>query len=360
MISTFIILTVLAVISYFVTDFGKSFAIKKNIVDDPAIAPKRKSQKNPIPLLGGLGFGIVGIVGSFVTFLAYSFDLFGLHNYFEQNMFNGFQFGWILAACVIILIGGYLDDKYNLSAKKLLIHINLALFISVFLGGLKINTLSYPFDWIEFGPFLQYILAYIWIGLCLSATKFLDGHDGLVSSVGVLNLLSIALISSFANINQPFITIISLIWVAAITGFLPFNIPNAKMYLGESGSELIGFLIGVMSIISGAKIATTATIVGWFIFDLALVIFIRLKNKKSIVEGGREHWHFRLLDAGLTKWQVLLLTLLILTVSGVFGLVLPTIYKPLVFLGQLIVFLMIFWWTNKKAKEKNTDSSEQF
>lgn len=348
MLITLILLIIVVIISYFVTKFVRSCAIKKNIVDDPAIAPERKSQKKPIPLLGGLGFGIVGIVGSLITFLVYRFDLFGLHNYLEQNMFNGFHFGWILVACGIILVGGYIDDKYNLSAKKLLIHINLALFIGVFLGGLKINTLSYPFDWLVFGPFLQYILAYIWIGLCLSATKFLDGHDGLVSSVGVLNLLSIALISSFANINQPFITIISLVWVAAIAGFLPFNLPNARMYLGESGSELIGFLIGVMSIISGAKIATTATIVGWFIFDLALVIFIRLRNKKNIVEGGREHWHFRLLDAGLTKWQVLLLTLGILTVSGVFGLILPTIYKPLVFLGQLIVFLIIFWWTSKR------------
>jgi UDP-GlcNAc:undecaprenyl-phosphate/decaprenyl-phosphate GlcNAc-1-phosphate transferase len=348
MFITSILLIVLAIVSYFVTGFVRSFAIKKNIVDDPSIAPERKSQKEPIPLLGGLGFGVVGAVGSLLTFVIYRFNLFGLHNYLEQNMFNGFHFGWILVACGVILIGGYIDDKYNLSAKKLLISVNLALFIGVFLGGLKINTLSYPFDWLVFGSFLQYLLAYIWIGLCLSATKFLDGHDGLVSSVGILNLLSIALISSFANINQPFITIISLIWVAAIAGFLPFNLPNARIYLGESGSELIGFMIGVMSIISGAKIATTATIVGWFIFDLALVIFIRMKNKKSIVKGGREHWHFRLLDAGLTKWQVLLLTLSILIVSGFFGLILPTIYKPFVFLVQFIVFLIIFWWTSKR------------
>jgi UDP-GlcNAc:undecaprenyl-phosphate/decaprenyl-phosphate GlcNAc-1-phosphate transferase len=354
MFITSILLIVLAIISYFATLFVRYFAVKKNIVDDPSIAPERKSQKIPIPLLGGLGFGIVGIVGSFLTFIVYRFNLFELHNYLEQNMFNGFHFGWILVACFIILAGGYIDDKYNLSVKKLLIPVNLALFIGVFLGGLKINTLSYPFDWVVFGPFLQYFLAYIWIGLCLSATKFLDGHDGLVSSVGIINLLAIALISSFVNINQPFITIISLVWVATIFGFLPFNLPNARMYLGESGSELIGFIIGVMSIISGAKIATTATIVGWFIFDLALVIFIRIKNKKSIVKGGREHWHFRLLDAGLTKWQVLILTLGILVISGFLGLILPTIYKPLVFLAQLIVLLLIFWWTNKKNSTSKT------
>ncbi len=337
--------------SYFTTRFFLHFAIKRNIVDDPTIAPDRKDQIKPIPLLGGIGFGIVGIIASLSIFSIYRFDIFGQRVYLEQNMFNGFHFGWILVACSIILAGGYLDDKYNLSVKKLLIPVNLALFVGIFLGGLKINTFSYPFDWIVFGPFLQYFLAYIWVGLCLSATKFLDGHDGLVSSVGILNLLSIALISSFANINQPFITVISLIWVAAIAGFLPYNLPNAKMYLGESGSELIGFLIGVISIISGAKIATTTTIVGWFIFDLGLVIFIRWKNKKSIVSGGREHWHFRLLDAGLSKWQVLGLTLGILIVSGFFGLVLPTVYKPLVFLGQLIVFLCIYWWTNINKKD---------
>ena len=335
-------------VSYLASKYVLRLAIKKNIVDDPTAAPERKDQKKPVPLLGGIGFGIIGIVASFATFVVYRFNLFGLHNYLEQNMFNGFHFGWILVACCIILVGGYIDDKYNLSPKKLLIPVNLALFVGVILGGLKINTLSYPFDWIVFGPFLQYFLAYIWVGLCLSATKFLDGHDGLVSSVGIINLSSIALISSFASIDQPFITIISLIWVAAIAGFLPFNLPNAKMYLGESGSELIGFLIGVMSIISGAKIATTATIVGWFIFDLVLVIYIRWKNKKNIVKGGREHWHFRLLDAGLSKWQVLGLTLAILITSGFFGLILPTIYKPYVFLGQLMVFFAIYCWTNNR------------
>ncbi len=350
MILIFLILILVTICSLITSKLVLNYAIKKNIVDDPSIAPERKDQQKPIPLLGGVGFGIVGIIASFGTFLAYRFDLFGLHNYLEQNMFNGFHFGWILVACCIILIGGYIDDRYNLSVKKLLITVNLALLVGVFLGGLKINALSYPFDWIIFGPFLQYFLAYIWVGFCLSATKFLDGHDGLVSSVGILNLVSIALISSFANINQPFITIISLIWVAAILGFLPFNLPNAKMYLGESGSELIGFLIGVMSIISGAKIATTATIVGWFIFDLILVIFIRWKNKKNVVSGGREHWHFRLLDAGLSKWQVLGLTLGTLVVSGFFGLVFPTIYKPFVFLGQLIVFLGIYWWTSSRVK----------
>ena len=350
MILTFFILVFISVCSFVTTKLILNYAVQKNIVDDPLIAPERKDQKNPIPLLGGVGFGIVGIFASFVTFVIYRFDLFGLHNYLEQNMFNGFHFGWILVTCCLILVGGYLDDRYNLSAKKLFISVNLTLFVGVILGGLKINTLSYPFDWIVFGPFLQHLLAYIWVGFCLSATKFLDGHDGLVPSVGILNLLSIALISSFANINQPFITIISLIWVAAIAGFLPFNLPNARMYLGESGSELIGFLIGVMSIISGAKIATTATIVGWFIFDLLLVIFIRWKNKKSVVSGGREHWHFRLLDAGLSKWQVLDLTLGILLVSGFFGLILPTIYKPFVFLIQLIVFLAIYWWTSGRIK----------
>jgi UDP-GlcNAc:undecaprenyl-phosphate/decaprenyl-phosphate GlcNAc-1-phosphate transferase len=325
---------------------------KYRILDHANTDFSRKSQALPVPLLGGLGFSIVGIYASLCVWIAMQNDWFDLKSRLIQNINLQFEFGWIIVASLIIIVAGFLDDKYNLSSTQMLIPVNLAILIAVFAGGLKIDTLSYPFDAIlpNLG-FLHSLLAYIWILLCLSATKFLDGHDGLVSSIGIINLGSIAIISLFANVNQPFVFILAIIWSSSILGFLPYNLPDAKMYLGEIGSEMIGFIIGVLSIISGAKVATSASIIGWFIFDLVLVFWIRYKSGKNIFAPGREHWHFRLLDLGYNKWQVLILTVLIIIISSLLGVILPTLYKPGIFVMQFLILTLLYFYSKEDLKK---------
>ncbi len=330
-------------------------AQKLKIVDDPFQSPHRKDQKQPIPLLGATGFIVSCGVSMVFVWGCLKFNLLDLRSVLIQNMIYVFHLGWIIVGGLILAIGGFLDDKFTLSSKRLLLFVATGIGIAVSLGGLKIQNLSYPFD--SFLPyfsssivFLPSLLAYIWILCCVSATKFLDGHDGLVSSVGILSLITIGWVSTFGNVDQPFILMVSVIWISGIVGFLPFNLPNAKIYLGEGGSEIIGFVIGVLSILSGAKIATASSIIGWFVFDILLVIYLRLKSKKSPLSAGREHWHFRLLDTGMTKWQVLILTISILLVSSVLGLFLPTIYKPLAIVGQFIILILILLWTQKRTQ----------
>lgn len=325
---------------------------KWQIIDNPELAADRKFQEQPIPLLGGLSFIFSCGLGSILVWLIHKNNLFGLQQYLGQNLDYAFKMTWIVAGGMVMTIGGILDDKYTFSTKWLALFVFIGMAIAVFGGGLSIDSLSYPFDQIlPSNSLLSSSLAFIWIGLCICATKFLDGHDGLVGSVGILNLVVIAIIASFANINQPLIIILALIWASGIVGFLPFNLPDAKIYLGESASEIIGFVIGTLSILSGAKIATTSGIIGWFIFDLLLVIYLRRRAGKSILAAGREHWHFRLLDSGLSKSQVLVLTLAILMVSSGFSTYLPTAYKFFSILIQFIILIMIFRFTNNKGKK---------
>ena len=328
---------------------------KLKIVDDPSHNLDRKDQKIPIPLLGATGFIVSCGISMVFIWASIRFNLFDLRGILIQNMFYVFHLGWIIIGGLVLSIGGFLDDKFTLSSKWLISYITVGIAITVFLGGIKIENLSYPFD--QFLPnissgvsILPSILAYLWILCCVSATKFLDGHDGLVSSVGIMSLITIGWVSTFSNVDQPFIFMVSIIWASGIAGFLPFNLPNAKIYLGEGGSEIIGFVIGVLSILSGAKIATASSIIGWFVFDILLVLYLRLRAKKSPFSAGREHWHFRLVDIGMTKWQVLILTLVILLISSSLGLFLPTIYKPLAILGQFIMLILIFIYTQKKNK----------
>jgi UDP-GlcNAc:undecaprenyl-phosphate/decaprenyl-phosphate GlcNAc-1-phosphate transferase len=347
---TFVLCLFCFISSRFLTKWILSQSQKWMVLDNPSLATDRKFQEQPIPLLGGLSFIFTcGISSIFIWFIQKN-NLFGLQEYLGQNLDYVFKMSWILVGGLVLTLGGILDDKYTFSAKWLALFVFTGLSIAVFGGGLAIETFSYPFDKIlPNSSFLSPILAFIWIGLCICATKFLDGHDGLVASVGVLNLIVIALIASFTNINQPLIIILALIWASGILGFLPYNLPNAKIYLGESASEVIGFVIGVLSILSGAKVATTSGIIGWFIFDLILVIYLRKKAGNSILKAGREHWHFRLLDSGINKSQVLFVTLSILIVSSIFSILLPTSYKLFSILGQFIVLIIIFLFTQKKS-----------
>lgn len=334
--------------SYFATKFSIPVIQKLGIVDDPKISSERKKQSYPVPLLGGLGFVIVAGTASIFTILSAYNNWFDLNFRLAQNLSFDFRLEWIILGGLIITVGGFLDDKYNLKTWQMLIPINLGLFVTVFLGGLRIESLSYPFDsLIPEIEFLPSILAYIWVGLCLTASKFLDGHDGLVGSVGVLNLGVIALVSLLPQVNQPLIFFLASIWAFSILGFLPFNLPDAKLYLGEIGSEMIGFVIGILSILSGAKVATASSIIGWFLLDLMLVFWIRWRKKKNILTAGREHWHFRLYDGGMSKWQVLVTTLILISFTSMLGLILPTIWKPLVWVFQLIVILVIYFGTKK-------------
>ncbi len=325
-----------------------------DIVDDPKSNPNRKLQKIPIPLLGGTGFALVATLLMGIIWRANEMSWFNFGAELSKNL-EPFNLLWVAIAIVILLIGGFIDDNFRASSPIQLIFINIVVLITVFGGGVTVDSLSYPFNQVlpEL-PLLPEILAYFWLLFCVGATKFLDGHDGLVSSVGIIALLSIASVAIFSNVDQPMIFIFALIWVAAIAGFLPFNFPNARLYLGEGGSEIIGFIIGVLAILSGAKIATASTVIGWFIIDLFFVWFLRILDRRNpFSSGDRLHWHFRLVDLGLSKLTVLVVTIIILIVTAQSGLLIETEHKPYLLAGQVVFLLAIFSLTEIVRLKKN-------
>ena len=317
-----------------------NFSIKFGFQDDPESAPHRKKQAIPIPLLGATSFIFVGTFLMGLLWLANKFDWFSLRFYLQNNL-ESFRLFWIFVSIFMLGIAGALDDLNKISTKYRFIIVGLAILTSVFLGGLRIETLSFPFDGIPFNiPFLPQALAFLWLGFCLFATKLLDGLDGLVSSVGIVAFLTIASISALPNVNQPLIFIMAITWAAGITGFLPFNFPNAKVYLGDGGSMIIGFMVGVLSILSGAKIATAVTVLGWFILDIFVVWTIRLLKKQNpLTTGDRNHWHHRLLALGMNKRQVLVLTVVLLIFTSQLGIVLNTEQKIFIPIFQICFIL---------------------
>ena len=340
--------------SYGLSKLVFGLATSRGIVDDPRSNPARKYQARPIPLLGGSAAVAVALLAS--TLAVLNAERWALGALLDLNA-GAPHLSWLALSVIVLLIGGYCDDKYQLPAKFMFLPITTALLLAVFPGDLVITALSYPFNsLLPNWPFLPEVLSFIWLGLCLASTKFLDGHDGLVTMVGVVSFVTIASVALTPNVFQPLVCVFALVCVCALLGFLPFNFPPARGYLGEGASEIIGFGIGVLSIISGAKIATTATVLGWFILDMLLVFLTRFLLKKPLFSGDRLHWHFRLVDLGLSKLQVLVLTSVILLVTAQLGLTLSTSQKlPLlivqgVFLGLVFLVTLVISLTRFAKK----------
>ena len=288
------------------------YAVNNDINDDPQSASARKFQNVPVPLLGGTGACLTAITIMSIIWLLVKYHVLNYSVY--SNNLQPFKLVYVIVAVLLMLTIGFLDDKMQLSPKWQFLAILTAIALVVFLGEVRISNIT-VYGNLDY--WISALLTFTWLGFATASTKFLDGHDGLVASVGLLNFLTIASIALTAKVNQPIIFIFSMVWVFALSVFLFYNFPNATSYLGEGASEVIGFMIGVLAILSGAKLATALSILGWFIADIFLVWSIRLyEGRNPITSADRNHWHYRLLAFGLNKIQVLIITWIILIISS--------------------------------------------
>jgi UDP-GlcNAc:undecaprenyl-phosphate/decaprenyl-phosphate GlcNAc-1-phosphate transferase len=331
------------ILSIFLTRFFYYYAIKHNINDDPQSASKRKFQSVPVPLLGGTGACVSALICMSVFWVMIKYHILDYDLY--SNNLQPFKLIYVILAVILMLLIGYLDDRVQLSPKWQFLAILGAISLVVFLGEVRISNIT---TYGNINYWISVLLTFTWLGFATASTKFLDGHDGLVASVGILNFLTIASIAISTKINQPLIFIFSMIWVCVLTVFLYYNFPNASSYLGEGASEVIGFMIGVLAILSGAKVATALSILGWFIADIFLVWSIRLyQGRNPITSADRNHWHYRLLAFGLNKIQVLIITWIILIISSYIGLYGDTFCKTILIISQVIILLTIYLFTPK-------------
>ncbi|MCG2690912.1 undecaprenyl/decaprenyl-phosphate alpha-N-acetylglucosaminyl 1-phosphate transferase, partial [Candidatus Parcubacteria bacterium] len=235
----------------------KNFAIRRGIVDKPDL--DRKIHRTATPLLGGMAIFL-----SFFLVLYFVRDKL-LAGDLEARHWLGFFAG----AC-FLMIGGFLDDKYNLKPKQQIIFPILAI-IAVIIGGVGIEKITNPFgglihldQWripvMDWGGGMRYFMvladgfAVLWLMGMMYTTKLLDGVDGLVTGVTAIGGIIIFLFTMTTKYYQPDIGLAALILAGACLGFLIFNWHPAKIFLGEGGSLLLGYVLGVLAIISGGKI----------------------------------------------------------------------------------------------------------
>lgn len=252
----------------------------------------RKTHAKPTPLFGGLAI--------FLSFFIILFLFINNGSIGEKALPKNILLG-VFVGSIIIMIGGFLDDRYKLAPKHQIIFPTIATFIAI-VSGTHISFITNPSGGVvNIVPVLGFIITFAWLMGMMYTTKFLDGLDGLVSGVTIIASFIIFIVSLFWDIKNSGTSHMSLMLAGAALGFLIYNFYPAKIFLGEGGSIFLGYMIGVLSIISGSKIATSILIMGLPIIDTLYVIIRRIRQGKSPAVGDREHFHYTLLDSGISQ-----------------------------------------------------------
>ena len=262
-------------------------------------------------------------------------DLFGTENYYIKLI--GFFIG-----IIILGITCYIDDVKEIpSLVKLVAQIIAA--IIVIMAGIRIENFTLPFtdSKIIVNEVFSYILTAGWIVGITNAINLIDGLDGLSSGVCLISCLSLLII--FSLNSSPLIAIVLITALAgAIVGFLPFNFNPARTYIGDTGSNFMGFSLSIISILGVAKTYTAIVLIAPIIvlalpiFDTLFAIVRRIvkgKSIKAVLKPDKGHLHHRLMQKGYTQKQAVLIMYGITAILGMFAIILleSGIWKALSF-----------------------------
>lgn len=293
--NVFYIVTVTFITSLILGFLMKKVAVHINALDMPN---KRKVHKKPMPRLGGLAIYFAFLLG------------YILYGTVSLKMIS------VLIGSFIIVITGVIDDIKPIPAKyKLLCQIAAALVVVIY-GGLYFNkitilglNLRFP-NWLNMGLSIFFIIAVI------NAINLIDGLDGLASGVSAIYFTTIAILGFVLKHLGGLDIILSLIMLGSVLGFLVHNFPPARIFMGDSGSMFLGFIIAIIALL-GYKVATITSVIIPIVIlfipllDTAFAIIRRLLKKEKISKPDKEHLHHQLLKMTSSPTKSVLIIYLI-------------------------------------------------
>lgn len=309
------------------TPLVRRFAFKIGAIDIPK--DNRRMHKKPTPRIGGLAI-IFGFTVATLCFAQPSRQLYGT-----------------LAGAAIIAVMGVIDDCKNLPAKlKFVIQIIAALVV-VFAGDIKIDVFTNP-NFLSDNPYwvlpewLSVTLTVIWIVFITNAVNFIDGLDGLAA--GVSAIMSISLVFISIRVGEYSIAILGIALMGSCFGFLPFNFNPAKIFMGDTGSTFLGFMLATLSIQGVFKsyavisFAVPLLILGLPLFDALFAMIRRILRGQSPMTADRGHFHHRLVDMGFSQKQTVFI---LYAISGVLGITAVLLAESGVLRALLLVICVL-------------------
>lgn len=307
-------------------------------MDDPG---RRKIHEEAVPLAGGLAVA-TGLVlptviaavflwlhgptersrivspGSHATATVQTLD--GNSGFLLRYGLNkrALELGGILAGALGMLALGWLDDQFELSpAKKFTGQVLVALLVAA--SGLRI-TLFVP------SPLFHYAITLLWILTVVNAFNFMDNMNGLCAGVGAIGAGWFATVAAVEG--QYLVALMAFLTLGALLGFLPYNFPRARAFLGDAGSHLVGYLLAVLAILPHFytrahphrwAVLTPLLVLALPLGDLAWVVILRWRKGQPFYVGDTNHLSHRLVQRGLSRTQAVVLIWVLAAATGGLG-----------------------------------------
>jgi len=334
------------VFSFASTPLVKQWAFRLKAIDIPK--DNRRMHKKPIPRLGGLAI----ILGFTVAVLCF--------------------FGKPTRELIATLIGagiiglmGVVDDIKALDAKpKFLIQIIAALIVIIG-GDIRIEILTNP-NFFSDQPYLIFpewfaiVLTTVWIVFITNAVNFIDGLDGLAA--GVSAIMSVSLVFIAVRVGEYPVAILGTSLMGACFGFLPYNFNPAKIFMGDTGSTFLGFLLATMSIQGAFKsyaiisFAVPLLILGLPLFDAVFAMLRRILKGQNPMTADRGHLHHRLIDMGFSQKQTVFI---LYAISGVLGITAVVLAESNALRAILILLCVLVFILIESVLLSNSNSEER-
>lgn len=342
-----------------ITPFVIKFAKKYGLVDDPNKRPHPAHvQLRIIPRAGGLAI-YFGIVLASLIFLPIQKYIIG-----------------IFAGITLLLLVGIADDKaikFSPYLRLLLLFLAAALAVG---SGIGISFISNPLSYFPFLPsswtlpiirldeivytfnflgthnliLIADIFALLWIVILTQIINWSKGVDGQMPGITLVTAIVLGLLSlKFFNqgdLNQLNIAILCFIVAGVSLGFLIFNWYPSKILPGFSGSTILAFMLAVLSILSGAKVATALLVLAIPAIDFTYIFLKRILKGKSPVWGDRSHFHHRLLDLGWSHPKISLFYIFVSAMLGAVALLVTTEVKLIAIIIVALIFIGLIIWLN--------------
>lgn len=305
------------------------------LVDQPG---PRRVHKTPVPRGLGVAIFLAFLVGIGVSYMLPV----------ERQSEETERILLMVIGSAIIVGVMLVDDAISLGPKTKLVWQAVAAAIVVlprFRGethGIAIETFNSPFGGSISLPLLIAIaVTFLWLIGLMNVINWVDGLDGLSGSVTLVACVVLFIHTFFGPDNMPQFTIslLPLALGAAILGFLPFNWHPAKVIMGDAGAMFLGFALGVISIIGGAKIATALLVMGLPILDGVWVVLYRWMHGRSPLYADKGHLHHRLLDGGIGQRTIVFFVAGVSALAGAAALLLPS--RGLKLLSLVVIGLVL-------------------
>lgn len=349
-----IALIISSILSYVLSLLSAKLAYKYNIFND---AGGRNFKEKKIPRTGGMAI----VISLFISLILIRIFFSNIFKEIDENISYPLFF---LAVFIIFVLGIYDDLKGAAAYKKFILQITAA--VIIYFAGFKIAEISIPFigtKSLGFN-FLPFLLTILWVVGITNAVNIMDGLDGLAVGVSFFAALSLGVLALLSF--QYHAVVIIAVLMGAMMGFYPFNFPKAKIYLGDSGSLVIGFMLAVLSMAKihrkvSLAMALMIPIIILFlpILETLVTITRRIYKKQNIFIADTDHFHYRFLKKGFSEKKTAVLLISISFLFSLAGILFEFIQPKLrlmffIIIGFTCLFLLSYLgYYNLFPKRKN-------